>query len=157
MKSWLQGQELEIPAEAAGHVCGEDGNSPFAVEDTEAQEEEWSRWQRETEMISGAPESLQGEMLHRDPACRVRFLHSAAGFGPLNIAAGEADLEALGFGQMSEFVSVPAGFALTVLYSARMPELALYKQSLLYPAGSVLTAAIVNTQQGIGIRMIPEL
>ncbi|MCD8078107.1 MAG: DUF4397 domain-containing protein [Lachnospiraceae bacterium] len=96
-------------------------------------------------------------MLHGDPACRVRFLHSAAGFGPVNIAAGEADLKTLGFGQMSEFLSVPAGFALTVLHSARMPELALYQRSLLYPAGSVLTAAIVNTQQGIGIRMIPEL
>ncbi|MCD8054529.1 MAG: DUF4397 domain-containing protein [Lachnospiraceae bacterium] len=99
----------------------------------------------------------RGETLHGDPACRVRFLHSAAGFGPVNIAAGDSELEALEFGQMSEFLRIPAGFALTALHSARMPGLALYKRSLLYPAGSVLTAALVNTQQGIGVRMIPEI
>lgn len=159
MTGWLKGQEWENSAEAerAGDTCNEEGNVPFPAVDTGAQEEEWLRWQRETERMPEAPEYLQGETLHGDPACRVRFLHSAAGFGPVNIAAGDSELEALEFGQMSEFLRIPAGFALTALHSARMPGLALYKRSLLYPAGSVLTAALVNTQQGIGVRMIPEI
>lgn len=91
------------------------------------------------------------------PFSRVRFFHGAAGYGPMNIQLGDMNVNQLEFGVMSSFASVPEGFSIVTLSSSRMPRIALLRRRILFPAGAVLTMAIVNSPEGLDMIMVPEL
>lgn len=98
-----------------------------------------------------------GEERSIGPYARVRFLHAASGYGPVNVAVDDLSVNQLEFGTMSSFASVPDGFAMVTVSSSRMPRIAMLRRNLLFPAGTVLTAAIMNSPEGLDLRLIPEL
>lgn len=91
------------------------------------------------------------------PYARIRFLHGAAGYGPVNITVEELGIKQLAFGTASRFERVPDGFAMVTISSSRMPRIILCRRNLLFPAGSILTLMIVNSQSGIDLKIVPEL
>ncbi len=91
------------------------------------------------------------------PSCRVRFLHGAAGYGPMNITIDDRGIRQLEFGTASRFETIPDGFAMVTIASSRMPRIVLCRRNLLFPAGSILTLMIVNSQNGIDLKIVPEL
>ena len=91
------------------------------------------------------------------PFSRVRFMHAASGYGPMNVQVDDLAVNQLNFGSASTFASVPDGFAMVTVSSARMPRVALIRRNMLFPAGSVLTAVIVNSPEGLDLKLIPEL
>ena len=46
---------------------------------------------------------------------------------------------------------------MVTISSSRMPRVALIRRNMLFPAGSVLTAVIVNSPDGLDLKLIPEL
>ncbi|WP_434309697.1 DUF4397 domain-containing protein [Hominifimenecus sp. rT4P-3] len=98
-----------------------------------------------------------GEGRAAGPYSRVRFLHGATGYGPMNITIDDMGIQQLEFGTASRFENVPDGFAMVTITSSRMPRIALCRRNLLFPAGSILTLVIVNSQDGIDLKIVPEL
>lgn len=91
------------------------------------------------------------------PFARVRFMHAASGYGPMNIHVDDLVVNQLNFGTASTFATIPDGFAMVTISSSRMPRVALIRRNMLFPAGSVLTAVIVNSPDGLDLKLIPEL
>lgn len=98
-----------------------------------------------------------GEEYSVGPYARVRFLHAASGYGPMNLTVEDMAVNQLEFGKMSSFASVPDGFSMVEVSSSRMPKLALLRRNLLFPAGTVITVVIVNSPEGLDVKLIPEL
>ncbi|MDD6211876.1 MAG: hypothetical protein PUB22_01805 [Clostridiales bacterium] len=110
----------------------------------------------EMELVRQELENIP-QMPSSGASCRLRFFHAAYGFGAVNIMVEEMQLDHLAFGQMSEFFDIPSGYGMTTISSSQMPQLILYQKNLLYPPGTVVTAAVVNGQEGICVKLIPEV
>ena len=89
--------------------------------------------------------------------CTVRFLHAAANYEPLCVRVGTRGAACnLAFGGMSSYVRVPDGFYTVTISTAATPSTLLYRSTIPFRAGDVITMAITRTSGGIDLTPISD-
>ena len=87
--------------------------------------------------------------------CRVRFLHAAVGYAPLNVVVGGRMMaNNLTFGELTGYRNVPDGFRTVVVRSGNG---LLLRKNFPFKSGETITLAIVNAPSGIELAQINDI
>lgn len=91
------------------------------------------------------------------PYCHIRFIHAAAGYGPVHISIGTKPLvHNLTFGGVSSYFIENTGFRNISVTDARLRTPVSARETFLLNEGGVYTIALVNGMNGISMFMISD-
>lgn len=129
-----------------GNIGGNGGNRPG------------NNGQRPPVTVYPVPIPPRPPQNNRQPYCYIRFIHAAAGYGPVNISIGTKPLvHSLVYGDISSYFIENTGFRNVSVTDARLRTSVLTRDTFLFNEGGVYTIALVNSMNGISMFMISDM
>lgn len=113
--------------------------------------------------IIGQPEMPTPIPLPSQPSnnqrfARVRALNAVANFGELALTVGDVVISSsFAYGTSTQYFNVPDGFRVVTVTNASFPRRIIFRQVIPFVANTRVTLALINTSNGIGIQVVPDM